>query len=201
MKIIIGKYQGTIYPEDNGYIGAIHLGCDGKGNRQRIKRRGRTKEVVKDKLKKAVSELETGIETGDSYTVENAVRDWLARGTKGMSDKTINDYKSLAEANIIPFIGAYKLKELTADNVDDWLDERREYLTTRTLQAIHSAILRRAIRQAQARDKVMRNVADLVDTPKGKKHGRPSKAMTLEQGLACWNKPSTIRCMPTWCSA
>jgi Phage integrase, N-terminal SAM-like domain len=132
LKIIIGKYQGTIYPEDNGYIGAIHLGADGKGNRRRIKRRGRTKEIVKDRLKKAVSELETGIETGDSYTVENAVRDWLARGTKGMSDKTINDYKSLAESNIIPFIGAYKLKELTADNVDDWLDERRQYLTTWT---------------------------------------------------------------------
>jgi integrase len=105
-------------------------------------------------------------------------------GTKGMSDKTINDYKSLAESSIIPFIGAHKLKELTADNVDDWLDERREHLTTRTLQAIHSAILRRAIRRAQARDKVMRNVADLVDTPKGKKNGRPSKAMTLEQGMA-----------------
>jgi hypothetical protein len=29
-----------------------------------------------------VSELEAGIETTDSYTVENAVRDWLARGTK-----------------------------------------------------------------------------------------------------------------------
>jgi integrase len=139
---------------------------------------------LKDKLKKAVSELEVGIDTSGSYTVENVVRDWLARGTKGMSDKTINDYKSLAESNIIPFIGAYKLKELTADNVDDWLDERREHLTTRTLQAIHPAVLRRAIRHAQARDKVMRNVADLVDTPKGKNAGRPSKAMTLERGLA-----------------
>lgn len=184
MKIIIGTYQGTIYPEDNGYIGAIHLGTDGKGNRRRVKRRGRTKEIVKDKLKKAVGELETGIDTSDSYTVENAVRDWLARGTKGMSAKTINDYKSLAESNLIPLIGAYKLKELTADNVDDWLEERSEHLTTRSLQAIHSAILRRAIRHAQARDKVIRNVADPVDTPKGKKAGRPSKAMTLEQGMA-----------------
>lgn len=184
LKILIGKYEATIYPEGNVYTGAIDVGYDGKGNRQRIKRKGRTKEIVKDKLKKAVNELEAGIDTSDSYTVENAVRDWLARGTKGMSGKTINDYKSLAESNLIPFIGAYKLKKLTVDNVDDWLDERRDHLTTRTLQAIHSAILRRAIRHAQARDKVMRNVADLVDTPKGKKAGRPSKAMTLEQGLA-----------------
>lgn len=98
----------------------------------------------------------------------------------GLSAKTINDYKSLAESNLIPFIGAHKLKELTADNVDDWLEDRRDHLTTRTMQAIHS-ILRRSIRRAQARDKVVRNVATLVDTPEGRKDGRPSKAMNLDQ--------------------
>ncbi len=28
-KILIGRYQGTIYPEGNGYTGAIDLGFDG----------------------------------------------------------------------------------------------------------------------------------------------------------------------------
>jgi hypothetical protein len=83
MKIIIGKYEGTIYVEGNGYTGAIQLGTDAKGNRTRLKRKGRTKEIVKDKLKQAVAELEAGIETANDYTVENAVRDWLTRGTKG----------------------------------------------------------------------------------------------------------------------
>jgi hypothetical protein len=49
---------------------------------------------------------------------------------KAPSAKTINGYKSLAESNLIPFIGAYKLKELTADNVDDWLEDPRDHLTT-----------------------------------------------------------------------
>jgi integrase len=48
------------------------------------------------------------------------------------------------------------------------------------MQAIHS-ILRRSIRRAQASDKVIRNVAALVDTPEGRQDGRPSKAMTLDQ--------------------
>jgi integrase len=48
------------------------------------------------------------------------------------------------------------------------------------MQAIHS-ILRRSIRRGQARDKVIRNVATLVDTPEGRKDGRPSKAMNLDQ--------------------
>jgi integrase len=47
------------------------------------------------------------------------------------------------------------------------------------LYRVHS-ILRRAIRQAQARDRVLRNVAELVSTPEGQP-GRPSNAMTLGQ--------------------
>ncbi|GAA1895645.1 hypothetical protein GCM10009736_75110 [Actinomadura bangladeshensis] len=42
------------------------------------------------------------------------------------------------------------------------------------------AILKRVIRQAQARDMVMRNVAELVETPKGTA-GRPSRALTLDR--------------------
>ncbi len=82
---------------------------------------------------------------------------------------------------MIPQIGGIKLKELTADHLDDWLDERAEELSARTLRLIHS-ILERAIRQAQARDKVRRNVASLVDVPEGQE-GRPSNAMTLNQAV------------------
>ena len=46
----------------------------------------------------------------------------------------------------------------------------------------HNA-LTRAIRHAEARDLVGRNVAVLVDTPKGQT-GRPSKSLSLEQASA-----------------
>ncbi len=83
---------------------------------------------------------------------------------------------------MIPLIGAIKLKKLAADHVDEWLDRLTEKLATRSLQGVH-AILKRAIRQAQARDRVLRNVAELVTTLKGKP-GRPSRAVTLEQATA-----------------
>ena len=44
-------------------------------------------------------------------------------------------------------------------------------------------ILERAIRHAQARDKVRRNVASLVILPEGHE-GRPSRAMTLDQAVS-----------------
>jgi len=43
--------------------------------------------------------------------------------------------------------------------------------------------LKRAIRHAEANDLVSRNVAALVDTPKGQQ-GRPSKSLTVEHAVA-----------------
>ena len=63
-KLLIGKYVATIYPEGNGYTGAIDIGYDGAGRRQRIKRKGRTKAIVKDKLKAVAENMGKGIRTG-----------------------------------------------------------------------------------------------------------------------------------------
>ncbi len=185
-KIMIGKYEGTIYTEGYGYTGAIDVGYDAAGRRRRIKRKGKTKEAVKDKLIRAVNDLETGIETSDDYTVAEAVRDWFKRGTRGRAPSTVTVNRNLAEKNLIPLIGGVKLKRLNADDVDDWLDGLTGSLSTASLLKLHS-VLKRAIRQAQARDKVGRNVAELVKTPKGRA-GRPSKALTLNQAMTVLDK-------------
>ena len=181
-RIMIGKYDATIYPEGDGYTGAIDLGVNAKGQRRRVKRKGKTKAQVKDKLREAVADLEAGVTTDAGYTVQDAVTDFLQKGLKGRTKGTIDNYRSLADHNVIPQIGGIKVKELTADQLDDWLDERAEELSTRLLRLIHQ-IVERAIRQAQARDKVRRNVASLVDVPEGQE-GRPSKSMTLGQAVA-----------------
>jgi len=169
--ILIGQYQATIYPEGNGFTGAIDLGYDGAGKRQRVKRKGRTKAVVKDKLIKIVAEREAGLKTSGSYTVGDAVRDWLAKGLRGRDPDTIRTNRILLEHHLLPLIGGIKLTELTADDVDDWLEGRCDKLATNTLQRLH-ANLKRAIRQAQARDRVLRNVAELISTPKGPADGQ-----------------------------
>jgi hypothetical protein len=138
-KFLIGKYQATIYSEDNGYIGAVSLGFDGKGNRRRIKRRGRTKAAVKEKLIEVVEDLETGLKPAEGYTVRDAVNDWLTKGLKGRDANTLTTNRILAEQHVIPLIGATKLKELTADNVDEWLDGLTGKLATRSLQGVQAS--------------------------------------------------------------
>ena len=154
---------------------------DGGSNRLRIKRKGRTKAQVKDKLREVVDDLEAGVRAGLSYTVRDAIEDFFGKGLRGKSLATIANYRSLADRNIIPQLGPVKLKELTADLLDEWMDERAGELSTRSLRLIHQ-IVERSIRHAQARDKVRRNVASLITVPEGRA-GRQSKAMTFAQAV------------------
>jgi integrase len=55
-------------------------------------------------------------------------------------------------------------------------------MSTRSLRLLHS-LLNRAIRNAQARDKVRRNIVPLCEVPTGN-GGRPSKSLTLAQADA-----------------
>lgn len=91
------------------------------------------------------------------------MNDWLDGGLKGRDEKgTIGKNRSMANKHLIPFIGKAKLKELSADDVDDWMDGRAEFLATRSLRDL-LAVLRRSIAHVQRRDKAVRNVAaDLV---------------------------------------
>jgi integrase len=59
---------------------------------------------------------------------------------------------------------------------------RSAILSTRSLRIIHS-ILSRAIRKAQVRDKIRRNIVLLCEIPEGRT-GRPSKSLTLGQAEA-----------------
>lgn len=81
-KLLIGRYQATVYPENGGWVGAISLGFDGQGRRQRIKRQAKTRTELKEKLIRVVAEREAGLKSPESYTVASAVNDWLAKASK-----------------------------------------------------------------------------------------------------------------------
>lgn len=166
----------------NCYVGAVSLGHDASGKRQRRAVTGRTKADVRDKLRKLREEINDGVHTPARYTVADAVRAFLDAGLTDKSPGTVTKCRNYAEAHILPQLGAAKLRELTADDLDRWLADRATVLASSTLGQVLS-ILRRSIRHAQRRDKITRNVAELVSPPKGTE-GRPSKALTLEQAHA-----------------
>ncbi|WP_246009630.1 site-specific integrase [Actinokineospora cianjurensis] len=164
---------------------------------KRVVRRGsgKTKTEAKNKLKEIIRDYDDGVTLqAHGYTVAQAVNDWLAYGLPGRGEATCEKLRILANLHVVPLIGARKLRELSADEVDVWLAGLAKSLSTRTLRDIRSILLR-AVNRAQARDKVKRNVVLLCECPTGKT-GRPSKSLTYAQAdallLAAERDNSTI---------
>jgi hypothetical protein len=165
----------------NRFVGAISVGFGPGGKRIRRKVTGRTKAEARDKLKAAHNELDRGLHTSATYTVRQAVDDWLEGGLPGRSERTRSIYQEALKP-LLEHIGLKPLRELTARDVRRGLEALSRRMSTRYLQ-LARASLARAIRYAEAHDLVGRNVATLVDNPKGQ-IGRPSRSFTLEQSLA-----------------
>ena len=161
--------------------GVVSLGFSPAGKRIRRKVSGKTKTSVRDKLKQLHDDLESGVRSTPNYTVQRAAEDWLKEGLDGRSAKTIKKNENVL-APILTAIGARRLRELTAGDVHQALNAMALRYSTAAVAMGHNA-LTRAIRHAEARDLVGRNVAMLADTPKGQA-GRPSNSLTLEQASA-----------------
>ncbi len=175
--------------------GEFTLGYTEDGTRTRRKASGKTKAAVLDKLRELHNELDKGIvpKTGyANYTVRQAAEDWLANGLDGRSAKTIKKNQNVLEP-ILKVVGTRKLRELTAADVRQALSKMATVYSSAAVTMGHLA-LKRAIRHAEANDLVSRNVATLVDTPKGQA-GRPSRSLTLEQAVAVITAAKTLPAM------
>jgi hypothetical protein len=124
---------------------------------------GTTKTAAQRKLRELLRDHEDGLAIGpQSFTVADAVQDWLQYGLSHRDHATARKCRTWAKRHIIPALGARKLRELTAHDVDKWLAAKATGLSTDTLRQLRS-ILKRAVGRAQARDKVKRNVVLLCD--------------------------------------
>lgn len=64
---------------------------------------------------RAARDREDGLSLGrDGYTVRQAVEDWLAYGLARQGTATVEKYRIFCGKHVIPFLGAQKLRDLTA---------------------------------------------------------------------------------------
>jgi integrase len=167
----------------------VSLGFGPDGKRIRRKVSGKSRAVVQDRLKKLHDDLNSGVRARPNYTVRHAAEDWLNEGLDGRSAKTIKKNQNMLEP-ILKVIGARKLRELSAADVRQALSRMAAEYSSAAVTMGHLA-LKRVIRYAEANDLVSRNVAALVDTPKGQE-GRPSKSLTVEQAVAVITAAKTL---------
>ena len=177
-------------------MGAVSLGYGPDGKRIRRKVFGKTKQEVRAKLQALHQELNAGVKSLSTYTVRDAVGDWLREGLDGTSERTRTLYEGLL-GPLLDAIGARPLRVLSAGDVRSGLGKLADRYSTRSLQ-ITRLSLERAIRHAEAEDLAGRNVAALVKAPQGR-IGRPPRASRCRRPKPCWPRRRVRGCMPTWC--
>ena len=72
----------------NRYVGSVSLGYGPDGKRIRRKVLGKSKKEVRDRLKALHEELNMAVRSSSTYTVREAVGDWLREGLDGTSERT-----------------------------------------------------------------------------------------------------------------
>ena len=148
-----GKRRGhgadSIYWDEfkNRFVGAVSVGFSATGTRIRKKVTGRTKAKVRDKLRELHKQVESGLRPRRRYTVGDALEDWLADGVDGLSPRTVTLYRGTIVKALNEELGAVRLTELTASDVQRALAAMAPRLSTRTLQIAHNVLVR-AIRHA-----------------------------------------------------
>ena len=121
------------------------------------------------------------MQTSASYTVDQAVSDWMREGRDGRAASTLRRDERILRP-VLALIGSIPLHALRTHDVRRALSELAASRSSATVALAHNCLVR-AIRHAESGDHVRRNVAALVKPPPGQA-GRPSRAMTADQAAA-----------------
>jgi integrase len=155
---------------------------DGSGKTHRVRLTARTKTDLLAKIRDAQQAAENGIKVSTAYTVGECLDDFLTAGLEGLAPGTVTLYEHIAKL-LRPLVGGYRLRELSSVQAQAALRTIADSHSTRTVSLTRN-VLERAIRFAQAQDKVSRNVATVIKTPAGQKAGQGRQAFSPEEMFA-----------------
>jgi integrase len=158
-------------------------GVDASGNRKtRYASVKGTRQDAQKELTRLLSQADAGTLVEPSkITVAQYLRGWLGEAKEGepppappagITPKTVERYRELAEGQIIPHLGDTLLQKLRPKQVEDWHGDilkagsrKGKPLAARTVGHAHR-VLHRALERAVASEVLSRNVAAVVSPPK-----------------------------------
>lgn len=166
-----GTGEGSVFRRatTGTWHGSIDLGRDTMGKRQRKTVTGKTKREVLQKLGEVRTRHAAGLPLSDDrQTTGSYLTYWSTTVLPGtVKEATEASYRWVIERYIVPNVGTVPLAKLAPSHVQAMmrtLDVKG--LSPRTRQYAR-AVLRRALGHAVREGRVPRNVAELVDSPKG----------------------------------
>lgn len=194
-----GNREGTIYYSENlnKWVGQFTAGrkADGKLNRKSVY--GNTRKEVKEKITKALAEIQTNtyIEKND-ITLSDLASE-IIEDKKKSNEVNANTYKRLTYTLSYikkENIGNMPIQKITAKDVKDFLNSKTSYSNS-VLQKIFQ-LLGQTFRRAVDRNYISRNpmLAEEVKRPKSDKKDREVIPLSVEEekklinALSCENK-------------
>ena len=136
---------------DGTWEARITLGTNpGTGKPMRKSIYGKTQKEVRQKMQKALVEVDEGSYTEQSkITVKQWMETWLAEFTGDVKDSTRTSYRQHMNNHIIPALGAVKLSEITPAACQKFINDlsRVKGLSAKTVKNVHG-VLHHALKQA-----------------------------------------------------
>ena len=165
-----GQNEGTIHKRADGrWAAAISLGY-ANGRRDRKYFYGKTRREVQEKLTAALRDRQRGLPiiADERLTVGQFLDRWLADVVKpARQPGTYQNYAKDVLLHLAPALGRHPLAKLGPEHVQAMMRAKLDAgLSPRTVQGIRGT-LRTALNRAVKWNLVTRNVATLVDPPRG----------------------------------
>lgn len=177
------KGEGTIrYDEDRDrWEGRLDVGVNAAGRRVRRKVTGATRKEVAARLAQLRQQHAQGLPVASgAMTVGQLLDRWLDDVLPAKVESgTVSSYR-WAAAHLRPALGSRQLVKLTPEDVERVLVEKQGELAHSSLVRLR-AVLGQAIRWAEKRGYVHRNVAALADMPAASSAERTGRAMTVDE--------------------
>lgn len=151
--------EGSVYRRKNGRVVGEYT--DPLGRRRYVS--GKDKNVVKARLRRKISEIESGMFFDDGgLTLGDYLDKWLDTVRDTVKSRTWTRHEEVVRLHLKPTLGRVKLQRLDALKVQTlYRHKLDEGLSARTVQIIH-ATLYKALKRAVRWRLVPRNVADDV---------------------------------------
>lgn len=182
-----GQGDGSIYQRasDGRWLAVIDLGGGDGKVRQRKTVSAKTRAEVVRKLREAQKALDAGVLPSTATTEEWLIHwiETIAPRTKRkgalVRERTLVGYRGYIDTWLIPHLGRVRLQQLTPDHVRALYSAMRKAGRSETTIRQAHAILHRALRVAMLEGRVVRNAADLPDSPSAETN--PTDHLTPEE--------------------
>lgn len=188
--------EGTIRFDEtrNRWEGRLDIGVDATGRRIRRKVTGSTRTIVAARLAELRRQHAQGLPVASrAMTVNELLDRWLDDVLPAKVEPgTVASYRWAAD-HLRPALGRRSLVKLTPEDVERVLAGKQPELSHSSIVRLR-AVLGQAIRWAEKRGYVHRNVAALADIPAPASDERTGRAMTVDEAqrfLSELNKRAT----------